>query len=584
MRFMLKLLLRFLGLILGVSMASMIGVLSYARHDPQYSCLNFDNVTIQLDTSLFVRDRIPLWHPSSNRAPSGESRVMLQMTSRGLYRANLTNPVMWYPDVSYTAVIQSNANIQRLVLETDIYNRNFHENWWPENERLIYTWQSYSDRQWYMSVYDTEHFRHLLKVTVGSRNSILGWTADGRYSIVDTPTPSNIQVVDTIEGKRQLYDLGVDTHFLNTPAFWEHRASFVAQGNLYLIDLDAGTQTHYPMIAAPEIPVQVQRWSPNGEYVYTAYNTPTEMFFNLARLEEDGLSTISHQQFRLPDQAQFLGWSANSLSMFYGLRIADSQELREIDLVTGKYKVIAPRFYQGLVQSGGLLFSAPEDIMRLYFYNPTTQESWQLLEAEYAFSFYLATPRAVLVIEPVAYVEGNFIGKIPILNQEGQFIATISTSREYTYTVNPTQNTIMVVDGDSQHAKVKSTMYDLETGEATTLPDIPLGSVDVNYSLIWIPESQDWLLLIGEPFVPKTNLYRLDTEAGKAVPLAVLPNRYNPEDNNIAWSPDGKYLLAAYPTLAGFELVVIELDGEGWHSLGRFEKEPSFIQWTQCTY
>ena len=37
----------------------LMGWVRYAQHDPEYSCLSFDNITVQLDTSLFFRRFYP---------------------------------------------------------------------------------------------------------------------------------------------------------------------------------------------------------------------------------------------------------------------------------------------------------------------------------------------------------------------------------------------------------------------------------------------------------------------------------------------------------------------------------------------
>jgi hypothetical protein len=582
-------LLAFLGVTFGLVAASVGGALGYARHDPQYTCLNFNNVTVQLDTSLFVRSRIPLWNINSNPAPDGEHRIVLEMTSPHLRQPFPNNPSEWYYPGSYSAVIQSSRTGERITLESDVSGRAFSEIRWLENNHLTYRWLSASENQWYLSVFDTEASRHLLKIPLDTSALNLGWTGDGRYYPVTHPitNPSVIEVVDAVEGKSQVYEMGVDVGLLGYSTFWKHRVSFLAQGNLYVIDLDTGRQQRFPSPEIPGILPLQHSWSPDGEYVYLMQSSPDEVFYKVMHLGE-GLSTVTSDHVKQPTWAHFVGWNESTPSFFYELRNDGKLTLRHLNLETGEDKVIAPNVYQVDPQSeGNVWFSALGDDAGLYLYNPVTQQSRQLIETDNNLNLSWVTPSILQVSEAPPYSQDTSLaGYLHFFNQDGQALSTFQFSKTSLSQVNPSQGTLMVVEIDIPNQIVKSTLYALETGEATPLPDMAVENLSTYNQLTPIPDSQDWLLALSEePPSPKTTFYRLDTATGRVVPLAELPAGYHMYNKYFVWSPDGKYLTVTYPSSQpGFELVVIALDGGGLQNLGRFGPYPSLFEWTKCTY
>lgn len=577
------------------------GVILYARQDPEYSCLSFDNITVQLDTSLLVRNRFPIY---SGYQAIGDYKLIAEITTPRVRFEHPMNQYGSFDEEPANLILYSSTTGERIILEENIWSNEFYgELYWPEIERISYSYRSRQDDKTYFVVYDIEQHREITRQAVEESYPIVGYTEDGHYALIHQKIEGEIMLtaVNAVSGNlRLLSPSQLIYNYTFYPAFKDHSVAYFDGQKLHTYDLDTGDYQPYDL-STPKNSLFVEiRWLGDKDLLYfvtsdSAYQDYTQWLFRLNPDQTtEALYTFTYHEANYP---QMMYLSPDTQKMYYAiwnedahtLSLGENYSLLRADLATGKREVISSHVERYYMVGDLSVFSTRDHngtiLETLDLVTGQRQEimkSWDFLD------YYWDTEYPYLVVTHYASASMSMVKQISIINKEGEVLneVVIAPKSLHPYVVYNNEWVGIFYENDTL---LEGTWVNLETGEIrSTIPIALPEDFMYLYSLGFYSEFQDWVIaLYSQPRngPDSTDLYRLDIESGEMILLGRLPA--NTAITNFNASPDGRYVALAAADYNNsysnrFYLMTMRLEDSQWRDLGQFQGYASEILWSTC--
>lgn len=533
------------------------GGVAIARRDPQYTCLSFNNITVQLDTSLFVRSTFPLrtFYPYLSSNQQHQVSIEIQTRLAGTKNATL-NPFI--PVLGYAVVLQSGD--QRRVLRHHLPYPSNLLSWSPDSAFLIYSWWG-RDNQFWISLTNSVSNDLLTKPLPSYGLNFWDWTADSRYFLL-TSYDGKTRYLYVIDSRtRQMDNLIIPDPYttMNNLVIDSHQFYFTSMTHFYTVDLDHLTYS------ATSLPTQFNGllegvWSPDRHYIYQAGNSNHGYQAQIFEQENGVLRWVAAIPPWSPANTGTPNWSTNSQSLTYFEAAAYGWRTRVFHIPTQQDKIIDENGVRSEIQRGRMLMHSSEGGLNTV----------KLMDID--------GKNAVTIVRTFNYVDIRW-------QENSTYLSVIEEGQNFIMV-----HWIGIYEENAHHLQLEENLAipdDIPVFVRNFLPSSPL-SVSGDQTVYSLPNSDQILIRTEERF--KTAFYWYDPATQQSV-LIEATRTIDDVVDTITLSPDKKYvafMIRRLDRFSGtfnhFSLYVIQLDHHEHYYLGDFPGWTDRLTWTRCDY